>query len=423
MGKIAWFFKEFKVKSIRLPDGGVRLHVIPLDGENRGGSYTWYHSLRCLIAERYRSEILDELFPGGYYVDDVTITQLRDPSWYLQYFNEALREWMRANGPQLYEEMIPESMRPTHPGLAVMDRVLVYHSKPLSLEEACENWVRSVCSYVYELEEWYREGGLVIYAEDLPRTALDWWLYEEALTLEIWEEELWSLKAKDREFEEWWIKAKEEIYRYASQHHKPEWLVALDEVGIKIRERFRGLPSKGEGFTFDVETVLDELAADPKWSERVEAYRMYSRGMFQDDIKKAFGVAQSTISKWISRVQGELSRRMGKAYEHYRREMLLRRPDVERVVYDGRKGRPDFIVILRDGSIEVISSKCYYSDRRSVSIKREELEPEIREALRLRDEGRRVRLLVDFYNLHDGHHEMREIPLDSIPPCLLFHHT
>lgn len=176
-------------------------------------------------------------------------------------------------------------------------------------------------------------------------------------------------------------------------------------------------------FSFDVEETLEELAENPRWSEKVEAYRMYRRGIFQDDIKKHFGVTQSAISKWISKVKGELSRRMGAAYEKFRKAKLELRPDVDRVIYDGRQGKPDFVVYLKDGSVKVISSKCYYSDRKSVSIKRAEIEPEIQEALRLKAEGRKVRLFVDFYNLHDEHHEMREISLDRIPPRLLFQHT
>ena len=177
----------------------------------------------------------------------------------------------------------------------------------------------------------------------------------------------------------------------------------------------------GKTFTFNEEEELIEL--EKTLPDQVEAYRMYKRGMLQDDIKKRFGVTQSAISKWISKVKGELSRRMGVAYEFYRKQKLEERQDVDHVIYDGRKGKPDFIVYLKDGSVEVISSKCYYSDRKSVSIKRAEIEPEIQEALRLRAQGRRVRLLVDYYNLHDKHHEMREIPLDKIPPRLLFQHT
>ncbi|RJS90601.1 hypothetical protein CW705_06075 [Candidatus Bathyarchaeota archaeon] len=193
---------------------------------------------------------------------------------------------------------------------------------------------------------------------------------------------------------------------------------------IKNQIRYYKAKKISEGvFNFNVEEALEELAEDPDWADKVEAYRMYKRGMFQDDIKKHFGVTQGAISKWISKVHGEISRRIGEAYEKYRKAKLQLREDVVRVIHDGRKGKPDFVVYLEDGSVEVISSKCYCSDRKSVSIKRAEIEPEIQEALRLRAQGRRVRLLVDFYNLHDKHHEMREIPLDKIPPRLLFHHT
>ena len=426
MGITTWVFKEFKVKPVRHHDGGYRLHVIPLDGENHGSSYTWHGWFKSVVAERYGKEAIDyyehpekAVIFHGYYVDDLTVQDLKDPSWYLQYFNEDFRRWIQENGRRLYRKIVPDEWKSRNSWLSVRDGVLVAGAEPLTEEEECKQWIESMCKYVSKLESWYREGRQVVYSEWGPRDALDWWLFEEAAALGMYEDYLYELKAKDPEFGKWWNETKDKIYRRGGKW----WLVTLEEIGVEIPERFRWIGGKEEGFNFNVEAALEELAKDPKWSEKIEAYKMYRRGMFQDDIKKHFGVTQSAISKWISKVQGELSRRMGNEYELYRKAKFLSREDVERVVHDGRKGKPDFVVYLKDGSVEVISSKCYYSDRKSVSIKRAEIEPEIQEALRLRAQGRRVRLFVDFYNLHDKHHELREIPLDNIPPRLLFQHA
>ena len=402
MGFDVVVFKEFKVKPVRQPNGNYRLHVIPLDVEIHNWSYIGHAIFDALLIERYGKSVVD---PWGsnticlhrHYADDLTLKDLKEPSWYLQFFNENFREWIRKNGETLYDKLV--------------------HDKEKWAEKTVEGWVNSWCKSVSRLENLYREGKHVVYTNMGVRDALDWWLFEEAEAIGMDDDCLWELKAKDPEFVKWWSETKDKIY----SQRKKWWLVTLEELGVKIPERFKW---KGEEeFTFNVEAVLEELAGDLDWSEKIEAYKMYKRGMFQDDIKKYFGVTQSAISKWISKVQGELSRRMGNEYELYRKAKLLSREDVERVVHDGRKGKPDFIVYLSDGSVEVISSKCYYSDRKSVSIKRAEIEPEIQEALRLRAQGRRVRLFVDFYNLHDKHHELREIPLDKIPPRLLFQHT
>jgi len=428
MGIIAWVFQNFKVKPVRYPDGGVRLHVIPLDGENHGSSYTWHGWFCSVLAKRYGAEAVDldrhpdrALILHKYYVDDLTVQDLKDPSWYLEYFNEEFREWIQNNGEQLYREIVPDNWKSRNSWLSVRGRVLVGGGEPLTEEEECRQWIESMCEYVSKLETWYREGKTVVYAERLLRTALDWWLFEEALILEMDENLLWELKAKDPEFEDWWVETKEQIYR--SGQKAPWWLLSLEELGLSIPERFKGLGTKQEYFSFNTEEVLEDLSSNQKWVRQVEAYRRYRRGAFQDDIAKNLGVTQSTISKWITAVKGEIGRRMGDAYEKHLYTKLQLREDVEEVRYDGRKGRPDFILKLRDGSYEVISAKCYDSDRRSVSIPIGELDPELEEARRLQAQGHQVKLTLDFYNIDDNHHETREIPINNPPKRLLFHHT
>jgi len=396
MGFTVVVFKEFKVKPVRLPDGSNEMHVIPLDMELANVPHIAHLIFEKVLAERYPGA---KLCVHKCYVDDLTVNDIKDPSWYLKFFNEDFRNWIREHGAELHE------------------KVRYYVPKDTLFEvETADGWVEAWCRSILWLQESYFLGRQVVYTECVVRDALDWWLEEEAMRLNMDAVDLWRVKAKDPEFEEWWGETKDKIW---SEKNVRPWLLSLKEAGIEIPEKFKGMV-RGEGFAFSVEETLEELEANPKWRNKVDAYRMHQRGMFQDEIKKHFGVTQSAVSKWINQVKGELSRRMGAAYELYRKKKLELREDVERVVHDGREGRPDFTVYLKDGSIEVISSKCYFSDRKSVSMKIEEIKPELEEARELRKQGRKVKLLVDFYNVATEKHEFREVNIDGPPARLLF---
>jgi len=199
-----------------------------------------------------------------------------------------------------------------------------------------------------------------------------------------------------------------------------------DTVTVQVNPRFdeyqefcREQRLQG-AFTFNEEPVLMELEADEKWRPRVEAYRSYGRGRYQDDVARDFGVHQSTVSGWLSQVRGEISRRMGAAYEVYLEGRHSIRPDVKKVTRDGSTGKPDLVVELKDGSYEVISVKCFKSDRSTVTVQLKEFQPELNEAYKLTQLGKPVRLLVDYLNLETGQHEVKELSLDTPPRRLNF---
>ena len=176
----------------------------------------------------------------------------------------------------------------------------------------------------------------------------------------------------------------------------------------------------GGRFSFNQESVLVELEQDPCWRVRVEAYRSYQRGRYQDDIAEALGVSQGAVSKWLGMVRGELSRRMGAAYELFFKERYSIRPGVSRVLHDGGQGKPDIVLELRDGSYEIISVKCFNSTRSTISIPIDEINPDLLEAYRLQAQGHPVKVLVDVYNLGNGYHVIIPIPLDKTPKRLNF---
>ena len=224
----------------------------------------------------------------------------------------------------------------------------------------------------------------------------------------------------------WIYEEKQLVMEYPDIRHMTDIKTgALVEVQLNPRfdeylEFCRNRRLEGSCFTFNEEPILAQLEADAKWKERVETYRLYRRGRYQDDIANDLGVSQGAISKWLSMVRGELSRHMGSMYELFLKEKLSLRPDVQKVTHDGAKGKPDIVLALRDGSFEVISVKCFNTPRSTVTISIEEINPELLEAYRLQSQGQRVKLLVDYYNLDDDSQETKIISLEKPPKRLNF---
>ena len=87
--------------------------------------------------------------------------------------------------------------------------------------------------------------------------------------------------------------------------------------------------------------------------------------MLQDQIAERLGMDQSTISKRITGLKGEISRIMGNSYEKFVKTLLERQENVTEVEHHGGSNEPDLIIYYKNESVEVRSCKCYNSNRRS----------------------------------------------------------
>lgn len=161
-----------------------------------------------------------------------------------------------------------------------------------------------------------------------------------------------------------------------------------------------------ETFDFNLTQCLDDMALSSKWNREVDAYRLNRlNGMSQDDIVQHFketlgvNVSQMTISNYVNKVDGELSRVMGKNYEDFLTDRYSKIEGVETVEHNGQHGQPDLVVTYEDGQIDVISIKCYAYKRSSLTIPISELEAEIRHIRRLQNQGKEnLFLILEFYN-------------------------
>jgi hypothetical protein len=198
-------------------------------------------------------------------------------------------------------------------------------------------------------------------------------------------------------------------------------IIRLDRIGKitgskALETQVSFYKEKGGSFYFAEDLFLEKLELNPKWTETVACYRLWTKvGLSQDQIADQKGVEQPTVSKWFKALKGIMSKEIGAQYEQYLMKQIEKDPDVEEIKHDGRKGQPDLIVFKEDGSIDVISVKCQNSHRTVSTLQIEDLGPEISACNYFRSKGKEVRLILDFYNHHTKQHIQEQIDLDDLP--------
>lgn len=149
-------------------------------------------------------------------------------------------------------------------------------------------------------------------------------------------------------------------------------------------------------FLFDVGRVLAEYDKKREWRKQARAYYLYTfEKMTQEAIcnDPKIKTDQSSVSKLIKSMRGELSRLAGRDYELFTAERL------KTAGYDvkigGRVSEPD--IIAKMGAVhKVYSCKCLDYNKKT-TISASEFRPEIQYAL-----STGARLVLAIHNLHDA---------------------
>lgn len=178
-----------------------------------------------------------------------------------------------------------------------------------------------------------------------------------------------------------------------------------------------------ETFSFDEETALEHISNKPtfrgtNWKQYSEQYRLWKKGKSQDDIAIQYRTSQQTISNHINKVEGELSRIRGEAYEKWLKDRYEIEAGVKKVERDGSTGQPDLVVFKENNYVEVINAKAYNfkPSRTHLTINAKEYQPEIEKARELEKKGYFVRVYVDFFNLYNNKRYPRKLIDHKQPP-------
>jgi Holliday junction resolvase len=163
---------------------------------------------------------------------------------------------------------------------------------------------------------------------------------------------------------------------------------------------------------FYVGRVLAEYEKKSEWRKAARAYYLATfEKMNQTNIGLDAKVKtdQSTVSKLIKQMRGELSRLAGRDYELFTAERL------KTAGYDvklgGRVSEPD--IIAKMGTVhKVYSCKCLDYQRKT-TISANEFRPEIQYAL-----ANGARMVLAIHNLHDSTDKYMEMDANDFPKII-----
>ncbi|MEM4531574.1 MAG: hypothetical protein QXY39_06885 [Thermofilaceae archaeon] len=152
--------------------------------------------------------------------------------------------------------------------------------------------------------------------------------------------------------------------------------------------------------------IVAEMKHDPRWSRAAEWYEeAVIHGRTRREICHTYGMSDWDVSKAISRVKGEVMRRLGLVYE----EIVAKR--FPGAVHMGGESEPDIVIPGQ----AVIAVKIYYDLKHVVSIPISQIRPEIEYASR-----NGLRLYLVFANLAWKKEFCIEVPLPP-PPRITIH--
>lgn len=178
-----------------------------------------------------------------------------------------------------------------------------------------------------------------------------------------------------------------------------------------------------ETFSFDEEESLEHISKKPtfrgtNWKEYSEQYTLWKKGKPQDDIAIKYNTSQQTISNHINKVEGELSRIRGEAYEKWLAERYEIERDVKKAERNGSVGEPDLVVFKHNNEVDIINAKAYNfkPSRKHLTISAKEFQPEIEKARELERHGYFVRVYIDFFNLYNNKRYPRKLIDHKNPP-------
>ncbi|MHA1420040.1 MAG: hypothetical protein ACTSPO_14085 [Candidatus Heimdallarchaeaceae archaeon] len=181
------------------------------------------------------------------------------------------------------------------------------------------------------------------------------------------------------------------------------WLYLQDQDTLtQVSDIIDDYYINSDEFSFDKKKYLEDLVNhNKKWTKDVEAYRLnIFKGEEQDKIAEVFGETQGNISNRVRRVKGELARVTGLAYEKFLEEKYRSFQEVVNVERFGGQSEPDLIIHYSNGSIDVVSVKCFYYRRSTLTIPISELKTELKKARELKEQGEFVNLVLEVYNIN-----------------------
>jgi hypothetical protein len=130
------------------------------------------------------------------------------------------------------------------------------------------------------------------------------------------------------------------------------------------------------------------------------------------DVAEKYGLSQRTIYTYVNKVYGNVGYEIGKLWEQELEQIYNENNEIENVSHRGNIGEYDFLLLYKDGLMEVVSAKCYMTKDKTIDEPLEEFTPEIEFFNNLKKEHDNVKLINEAYSIRYKRRVRKEIDLD-----------
>ena len=227
------------------------------------------------------------------------------------------------------------------------------------------------------------------------------------------------------------IQTREKQFKLCEQAIKNGYLITnqLDNINYNIgdchycllqeKEKKRPKSISGidfKGFSYTDEQAFNLIRKNAKWHDiarDIAIYQERQKGKYLKEIAEKLRIKLRAVSMVVKKVQGAINYWKGKEFEGFVLKRLKESKLFEKVIMDAGKGESDIRAYTKAGKLYIYSLKNIQIDYEPYWLTKEELRPELKDALlsKLDYETCLILLVFDNYN-----NQVKEFAIDYNNP-------
>jgi len=237
----------------------------------------------------------------------------------------------------------------------------------------------------------------------------------------------------NEEFRDWYEQEKDlfikRMLKKAGDVRVEKKIIEMEEVkneepdlleDKQIAEEKQIIEEKPFKYNITEEKVFDTIKKELNWTKLdrdIEIFKEHREGKLIEEIMKDRNMAESTVKRAITHIQGAIYRYKGILFEKEYFKWLKELKLYDKVIWDGASGKPDIYAYDEDNNtLHIFSLKNYTIKKRPYYIKAEEFGAELKRAYKEHLDGNFKEIKV-FAIIYDSVTDKTEkIKLDYLNP-------
>jgi hypothetical protein len=180
------------------------------------------------------------------------------------------------------------------------------------------------------------------------------------------------------------------------------------------------------GFTFDMSKVFEKVRGKDKEIKVAQFQLAYNGKTDQEILEMYSGMSNDTnpislrqIRTNVRSVKMVVNRELGFQWEDRCEEVYKAIDNVKKVTRGKHQGQSDFILEFDNGTFFVINAKAVSTDSVKYKYPPKYMEPELRDAERLKSEGKEVKMYIHFYSVKHKYEIMVPVNFEDPEPVVI----